>query len=767
MGSGKVRTWFTLALALLLLACGDDDGAPEDAGNAEEDAGVPEDAPVDAGSAVDAFLPPGMETPLPLTQHVNPFVGSGGLAFGVGSSSVAPQTPFGMARPAPDTSEPDGAPGFNHCSGYYWEDELIQGFSQVRMHGTGIADYGNVALMPVDGISPDKTVQTGYREPFSHDEEEAEVGYYAVTLGDSRIRAELTASDRVAIHRYTFPESVAEPVVLVDVAHWIGEGEVVDADLSIDPEAREVSGFSQVDGGYSGRFGGVRVYFVARFDRAFTDQGTWFEGALRDELEVSGSGNGQLGGWVGVDGDVTVAVGLSFVDVEHARMNLDAEGADFDATREATQAQWEEVLGRVEVEARSERDLRLFYTALYHALLMPTLGSDVDGSYRGLDGEVRVAEGYRYYTDFSLWDTFRTQVPLLSWFYPELQRDQMRSLVAMARDGGFMPRWPLGHGYTGGMVGESATVAMADAWIKGVRDFDLRAAYDAMRFTAMQRTPEGSAYGGRSGVEDYVALGYVPVEAGGGSVSKTLEYAYDDWALAYLAEELGETGDAAAFTERAGNWENLWDEERQFLLGRQRDGAFVEDVDLVRWESFYTEGNAWQYLWYAPHDLEGLAERMGGPDAMMTRLDEFFVRSARRPSTLFPPNDYWHGNEPDIHAPWIFSAFDRRAESARWVRWVMETFYSDTPEGLPGNDDSGTLSAWYVFAALGVFPIAGGDLYLLTEPTLASATIHGERELVIEGSRDAEGITLDGEPLERSRLRHAQLEGTLRFGLTQ
>lgn len=765
----RIRSSVLLALAFAL-ACGDDDG-DADPVDAAVDMPAP---PVDMGPPPD----PRPATP-PYVDYVDPLIGSGGLGFGVGSSSIAPQTPFGLARPGPDTAGESGALSFAHCSGYYYtSDTYIWGFSQIRPHGMGVPDYGNIALMPTDGMSADKTTQVGYRMGFSHDDETVEVGYYAIDLADG-IRAELTASDRVAHHRYTFPASVSEPTVIVDLGHVLATPNVAVAEgrLTIDPEAREVRGLGRIDGAYSDRFGGVGVHFVARFDQPFASHGTFVDGALEaDATSVEGITSGA---YLGFDAEtVNVKVGLSFVDEAHAAMNLDAEDASFEATREATVAQWEELLSRVEVAGRYEDDFTLFYTALYHVLLMPTLASDVDGAYRGIDGEVHATddegEPFRYSTDFSLWDTFRTQTPALALFYPELLDDQLRSLVRMARDGDYMPRWPLGHGYTGGMVGDSADLVFADAYVKGGLPMPVADAYAALRPTAFGPTPDGHAYGGRRGISDYIEHGYVPMESAGASASATLEFAYDDWGLAMLAEGAGEAADAEALRERAGNWRNLWDPASEFLIGRSIDGTFPDELDELTWESYYAEGNARQYLWYVPHQLDELVEVMGGWESAKARLDAFMTGATRRTSTLYPPNDYWHGNEPDIHAPWIYSYMDEPSETARWTRWVARTLYGTGPDGLPGNDDSGTLSAWLVFSMLGIYPITGWDHYLLSAPFFTEATVHlPGGDLRIEAPESSDGaLTVDalswnGELLERARIPHADLAGggTLRAEL--
>jgi predicted alpha-1,2-mannosidase len=740
-----------VAAMMAVSAC--DDGA---ASEPHDDAGV------DA-----AMGPPPVAAEAPLVQYVDPFIGTGGVGFSIGSAFPGPQRPFGLARPGPDTATANGgAAPFYHCSGYYYESTHIRGFSQVRPHGMGIPEYGVIGVMPTLGMTEAKTHQNGRQEPFSHDTEVASPGYYAVTLDDSDIRVELTATLRVGLHRHTFPAG-SDAVVIVDIGHFMANVPVVEGSLEVDPDTHEVFGYVRYAAGYSDRFGGMPVYFHGRFSRPFDSVGTWQDGVLSDEeLTQEGPNAGAHFHFdTSTDQVVELAMGISFTDVERARLNLDAEmpTIDFEATRAEAEQDWEEHLARVELEGRDPDEFVRFYTALYHVLLMPTRADDADGSYRGFDGEVHTAEGFRYYTDFSLWDTFRTQHPALVLLYPEYQRDMLESLLTMTRQGGYMPRWPLGIGYTGGMIGESATIVFADSWVKGLREFDLREAYDAMRSTAMGPTPPGAPYGGRGGIEPYIELGYVPVEAASGSASRTLEYAYNDWALATLADALGETEDHAMFLERAGNWRNLYDDSSGFLVGRNEDGTF-QPVFPTSWEDYYVEGNAYHYTWYVPQDLDGLADAMGGRDIMLERLEETFELAEAETPVAGLRNYYWHGNEPPIQYPFLFSAMDRPDASARWSRWVLRSEYGLGADGLPGNDDAGTLSAWFVFASLGVFPLAGTDHYLIGSPVFTRALLHlegGDFEIVAPAAGPdtlyVGEATLGGEPLDRARVPHASI----------
>lgn len=736
---------------------------------------VADGSPRDVEAGVDVPPAPSRPAMAPRIQWVDPFMGTGGQGYGTGSTFPGPQTPFGMARPGPDTMDPDGTPPFAHCAGFAYGDTRIQGFSLTRMNGTGIPEYGAIALAPVIGISPAQTRQAGYRSAYDHATERASPGYYRVRLADTNIDVELTATDHVALQRYTFPVA-SDGVVLLDLGHTIGAITIDEAHLTRDEASGEIAGSVRFSGGYSGRFGGVTVYFAARASRAFMSAGTWVGDAMHDGSTLAdGTAVGAyLHFDTRTDATVTVAIGLSFTDIDHARANLAAEApaVDFNLARSAAEARWETALSVVRIEGRGEDDFRTFYSALYHTLLMPTLATDVDGTYRGIDGQVHHADGFRYYTDFSLWDTYRTEHPLLNLLYPAFARDFARSLTAMAREGGFVPRWPLATGETGGMIGDSADIVLADSWLKGVRDFDLRAAYTVMRAAAMGPTPAGVP-SGRDGIASYLSRGYVSIEAAGSSVALTAEYAYDDHALSVLADALGETADAAMFRERGHNWRNLYDPATGFLTGRHDDGRF-DTVDRPNvWLDTYDEGNAWQYNFLAPHDIEGLAAAFGGRDAMRARLDTLFTQTLRRGTAHFLPMPfYWPGNEVDLATPWLYAALDDGASTARWTRWIARNFYNHGPAGLPGNDDGGTLSAWYVFAALGFFPVAATPDYLLGSPLLTRSEIALEHGTVIIEAPDESESTYtvsearwNGAVLPRPRIAHDTLAagGTLRL----
>jgi len=486
----SVRAHTAVAITLLLAGCGSSPPAEVDGGR---------DGGADGGQ--DAGPPPDPRpAAAPLRQWVDPFTGTGGIGFNdIGSTYPGPAMPFGMIHPGPDTMAETGAPLHTHCVGYAYTDGYIRAFSHTRMNGVGIADYGAVALMPTVGMTEARTTTMGHRSAFAKESEHASPGFYEVTLDEGDIHVELTAGLRAAISRYTW-QAGDDATVLLDVGHAL-QGVTIDGgSVTVIPAAREIEGFVRFSGGYSSRFGGMDVHYVARFDRDFAAHGVWQAGTLF-EGETTRTGH-DTGAWARfdttTDRDVEVAVGISFLDVARARMNLDAETRaddggtiDFDGMRATAEAAWESELSRVELEGRYERDFTIFYSALYRVLLMPTLATEADGSYRGLDGAEHVADGFTYYTDLSLWDTYRTFHPLVALLWPDRATDFVRSLMAMAEQHGTYPRWPLGTGETGGMLGDPAVIAIADAWARGVRSFDLMHA--SSRSRAPRAIPRAAA----------------------------------------------------------------------------------------------------------------------------------------------------------------------------------------------------------------------------------------------------------------------------------
>ncbi len=705
-------------------------------------------------------------------EAVDVFVGTGGDGFGVGSAIPGAAMPYGMVKLSPDTSSTNGAQiQWSHCGGYAFDDPMIVGFSHTHMHGIGVPGYGSVLFMPSVGFDPTGITDNGFRALYDKESEVALPGYYRVTLG-SGIGVELTAGTRTGVHRWTWPANTAEAVLNIDLAYAIGGGRGVAGSVEVLPEQRRVRGFTQTDSDHGGVF---FVWFDAVFDHDFTTQGTWADGVVSEGSTTADSTS--VGSWlvfdIAANPKVTAQVGISYTGAEGAALNrMDEEVTSFEQARLRAQQSWMERLGRITVRGGIPEEQRIFYSALYHVYQHPTLFTDADDSYRGLDDEVH-NDARPYYTDFSLWDTYRTLHPLLILLEPEESADMAQSLVTMADQWGNLPRWPLATGDTGCMIGTSADVVLAESYLKGVRGFDVEGAWQYMWEHA--RGPVCCA--GRSGVEQYAALGYVPSDLTGGSVSKTQEYAWDDWALSLLATALDKPDEAAVLWDQSRTIGALWDDDVGFFRGRLEDGSWDPSFESTTWEDYYTEGDAWQHLWLSPH-VDLLSDIMGGREAMLATLEEFFDLTLNdwENSALglwAPLPYYWHGNEPDIHAAYIFAAAGRPHLTQKWVRWIMDTFYGLGPHGLAGNDDAGTLSAWYVFSALGFYPWAGSDLYYVGTPAFAHATVRlPGGDLVVKAKGLDQGhyvqsVTLNGEPLDVPWFTHDDIVngGTLSFVL--
>lgn len=726
-------------------------------------------------------------------KYINPFIGTGGGGFAQGNTVVGAAMPFGMVKAGPDTQGKVGRMGFAHCAGYWYEDKFIEGFSHMHMEGTGVADYGNILLIPTAGMDETKTDEKGYGSSYSHEKETAKPGYYSVNLNKHGIKAELTASEHGAIHRYTFPtEAKDNAVVIIDPSHALGNGFSKGVKIEINPEKNEISGYGINAGDFVGEGRAFTVYFSAAFDAPFKESGVWEKGKLFPGEKAYEKKENKLRAGAYFQFDISsgepvveARVGISFISAEQAKLNRGAElkNKSFEQVRKEAEKAWENVVRLVDVEGGTEKQKTIFYSALYHAFMMPTLFTDVNGKYVGLDGQVHETENFRYYTEFSLWDTYRTAHALYELLSPDIQRDMLVTLVTMMKQGGILPRWPLADSETSCMIGSPANMVFAESVLKGIRDFDVNAAYEGMKQQADAPPPPGSEGSGRDDIAECLKYNYCPADKAGSSVSKTQEYAYADFALAQIAKHLGKKDDYNAYIERSKWYKNLWDEKTQFFRGKTTDGKWADEGNFYPSEPLqphYTEGNAWQYLFFVPFDVPGLISLFGSPDAFFKKLDEFFDNSVKFPAKIMksgktkiamPDFYYWHGNEPDMHASYMYALAGRPGRGAKWIRWVMDTKYTDGPDGLNGNDDGGTLSAWYVFSAMGIYPLAGTDVYLIGSPAFEKSVVHlkGEKDFVIlaEGASEQnmyiQSATLNGKPLNVPWFKHSAIAngGTL------
>lgn len=669
-----------------------------------------------------------------LIDYVNVFIGTGGIGFGVGSMIPGATAPFSMIKLSPDTAMSNGAVPFYHCAGYYYEDEYIVGFSHNHLPGVGVADQGNILFMPVTEFSDEMIHWTRYRSPLDHSLEKASCGYYSVFLKDRDILAEFTVRSRSGIHRYTYKNQNSLNALVVDLDAAAAFGRVEDEEIVVDTENNQFYGSAKTIGDFADRYGGLKIYFYAIPDRQIKEFKIYKDYKLVE-------GNSQRGDNIKAlllfdgNGVLNIRVGISYVDIEGAKKNLLSEipDVDFERYKRETEREWESVLSLIKIKTDNRRDKRIFYTAMYHLFQMPTLFTDVDRRYKGFDNQIHTADNFTYYTDFSLWDTYRTFHPLISLILPELQRDFNISLLKMYEQGGYLPRWPMGTGESGSMVGESANIVFADSLMRGVVNWDIEKAYEAMLKTADRPKDPNSYYGGRDGIEEYIKLGYVPADKYSGSVSKTQEYTYDDYAIAYVASYLGKKDDYERFQERATYYKNLFHPELKFFIGRNSNGEYIENFIPTSHSQYYVEGNGWQYRFFVPYDSQGLSSLFGGKENLFTALNELFAKSEEEfksePSTLLPRKYYWHSNEPCILIPFMYCDLGDCNSTNKWNRWIFKVSYKDSPDGLPGNDDGGTMSGWYIMASLGLMMLPIKDYYLIGAP------LFSESEMTIGGKR--------------------------------
>lgn len=642
------------------------------------------------------------------TALVDPLIGTGGTS-GTGLIDDFPgaTAPFGMLQWSPDT--PSAPPS----GGYLVRDAAITGFSLTHLSGAGCAVFGDFGVLPTVGdiVNPEHA-----QVPFTHAGEEASPGYYAVSLGNAA-RVQLAATERVGYGAFTFP-ATTKANLLIDVAS--DQAGATDAHFTVVGPSEIVGSASS--GAFCGMPNTFTVYFDMQFDRPFAAHGTWNADVLHPG--ASEIGGPKSGGWVTFDTSqdrtVNVKTAISYVSVAGARANVAAEPAipDVARARAATARAWRSLLGEVQIGGGTPPEERMFYTALYHALLSPTLFSDADGSYRGFDGRVhRAVPGHAQYTNFSGWDIFRTQLPLMALLAPGRTSDMMESLVHDTQQGGWLPKWPVANGYTGVMEGDSADPIIASAAAFGARDFDRASALLAMLKNA--RDTGGSLgqgwYQPRPGLDEYLRNGYVgnshttsvsPVPNG---ASETLEYALDDFSIAQFAQSAGREDVYRTFVRRSMNWATIFDTANATVAPRDADGAFVHTPLTSNGQSGFQEGNAAQYTWMVPHATAALVRALGGPAATTARLDTFFSRLDAGQDEPYA----WFGNEPTLAAPWVYlyAGAPYRAQGVN--RAAMLSLYDATPDGIPGNDDLGTMSAWWVWNAMGLYPFTPGTAVLL------------------------------------------------------
>ena len=688
-----------------------------------------------------------------LTQYVNPFIGTGGIPWACAMLSPAACVPFGCVRVGPDTCAVGGIAQIKtNTSGYYYEHRHILGFSLGRLSGTGARDYGMFRTVPcVRGEKPACLA-------FSHKSEQACPGYYAVYLPAAGALCEMTATPHAGVMKFTFAKDKGN-AVYIDAASVLSGGRVEDAHITVNENENTVSGEATLFGTFSGRYQGLKVYLFARSDTQLTRAQTDGTGAT---LSFDGK-------------EMTLKSGISFVSAENARENLDAEtgGKSFDEVRKSALDEWEKRLSAVKIGA-DENTKEIFYTALYHSMIMPTDFTDVNGEYLGFDKKIHTADGFTYRTDMSLWDTCRNAHSLYSLIAPDIQRDCLESLLLMAEQGGVLPRWPMGGGYSGSMFGNPADIVIAESFFKGF-EFDARKAYEYMRDCADGKIGDNDL---KNEINMFNEYGYLPDDlCGRYSVSKTLEYAWECAAAAGMAFALGEDEDYERFSERAQYYRNIWDDESKYFVPRNSDGSFgkftpnitsfFDDIFGTQFFRAYCEGGARHWRWSVQQDVKGLVDLFGTEEYFVRELESFMKDASLQRAALDPGSGYWIGNQHDIHTPYLFGEAGRPDLTQKWVRWTLKNRFSTDIDGLDGNDDGGTLSSWYVFSALGFYPDAGTEFYFIGSPAVDSAqiTLENGETLKITVSNQGEkniyvkSVTLNGRAVDSFKISHADIAG--------
>ena len=675
----------------------------------------------------------GQQAQAPLSDYIRPLIGT----QGEGNVYPGPSAPFGMVQLSPDTDKVLWAT----ASGYEYSDPTILGFSLTHLSGTGIPDLGDFLFIPQVGppafVSGEKEhPEEGYQSTFSHEDEAASAGYYKVKLQKSGVTTELTATTHAGILRFTFPAS-DEASIMTDLAHVLSGGRwrIAQSHVRIEDDAT-VTGFHIVNGWAKER----HLFYAARYSRPF-DEGLIISNGkpvlydshanyrFRSRREAAGTDLRFLAKYKTAPNEVIqVKIAVSTVSAASALQNLDTEipGWDFEKVVSDTCRKWDKELARMSIEG-TPQEKETFYTALYHAFLTPNIHQDVNGQYRGFDQNIHTTDGFTKYTVFSLWDTYRATHPLFALIQSQRNSDMVNSMLAHYDQSAdhLLPVWELQGNETWCMIGYHAVPVIADAYLKGNKGFDPQRAYAAIKNVGMN--PDYDA------VADYARLGWVPFDKENEAVSKTLEYAFDDYTIAQMAKSLGKMDDYNYFMKRAGFYKNIYDPETGFMRGRDSAGNWRTPFDpqgFVQGGDF-TEGTSWQYSWYVPHDVPGLIGLMGGKEAFCNRLDQLFVLKSiengdKEVDDLFGRiGEYWHGNEPSHHIVYLYCYAGQPWKAQQLLNTIVKTQYGNQPQSLTGNDDCGQMSAWYIFTCMGFYPVApASDYYVIGAPQMKRVTMH-------------------------------------------
>lgn len=705
---------------------------------------------------------------LRLDTLVNPFIGTDFT----GNTYPGAQAPHGMVQLSPD----NGLPGWDRIAGYFYPDSTIAGFSHTHLSGTGAGDLYDISFMPVTLPYKEAPAPLGIHSKFSHSSEKASAGYYKVSLSDYNIDVELTATERVGVQRYTFPGGKC--AVILNLAKAMNWDATVDTKLEI-VDSVTIRGYRFSNGWARDQ----KIYFESRFSKPFNS-------VKLDSIEIKDDKE-QATGAIGIVAQfnydmtkgeqLTISTAISAVDEEGASKNLDAELPDnnFDTALAATREKWNKVLSSVKIKGGTENDRVNFYTALYHAMIAPTIYGDVDGRYRGPDKQIHNSNDWTNYSTFSLWDTFRAAHPLYTIVEPENVNSMVKSLMAFGEQNGRLPVWNMHASETDMMIGYHAVPVIVDAYLKGIGDFDPEKALDLCIATANLDDYRGIGL--------YKEKGYVPFDvvdpynADDWSLSRTLEYAYDDYCIAVMAQKLGRKDVAEEFFKRSENYRNLFNPATRFMTPRNSNGDWQKNFSPDDYTEHICESNGWHYLWSVQHNIPALIELMGGKQAFSTRLDSMFTYTpgADHSLPIFSTGmigQYAHGNEPSHHVIYLYNSVDKPWKTAEYATKVMKELYRNEPAGLCGNEDMGQTSAWYALSAMGFYPVDPiSGKYEIGRPLFEEIEIAqpgGKTfKVIAPGATDkmyVKSVTVNGKPYDKSYITHQQIQdgATIEFEMT-
>lgn len=683
------------------------------------------------------------------TRWVNPFIGTGGH----GHTFPGATLPFGMVQLSPDTRMDD----WDGSSGYHYSDSVIYGFSHTHLNGTGVPDYCDILFQPFTG--DDQWTKEEYRSPFSHKNEKASAGFYSVHLDKYNIDVALTATLRTGLHQYRFPADAAEGKIMIDLNH---------RDKLLDAYIEQTDDYTIKGYRFSQSWAkNQKIFFAAHFSKPIKK--TAFRYAeQKDKLPAAGENKNKLSCILNFDCSdnrtLLVKVAISPVDMDGALNNLEKEqpGFDFEGTVQKAKTAWNKELGKIEVSGGTADQQTIFYSALYRTLIQPNIYQDVDGRFRSTDDKIHNSEGFENYTVFSLWDTHRAYHPLMSIINKKRTTDWINTFLAQYKYGGMLPVWELSANETFCMIGYHAVPVILDAFMKGVRGFDEQLALKAMNEYATSN---------RFGIREYAKTGFLSNDVEQESVSKTLEYAYDDWCIAQFALRHSRNDLYNTYIRRAQSYKNVFDPVTRFMRGKMQS-SWYSPFQPTEINHFYTEGNSWQYSFYAPHDISGLIDLYGGPGSFYKKLKELFyttegLTGRDQADVTGLIGQYAHGNEPSHHAAYLFNYVGKPFETQKLVYKICNEFYRNTPDGIEGNEDCGQMSAWYIFSALGFYPVCpGNNEFALGTPLFDKAILHLEngKDFVITANRKNQGeqyiqsIAINGKTSTQSFIRYNDMQ---------